>query len=625
MSRPIRILLVDDADDAEETASFLEGAHDAMSVATVGSIAAARDRFDAEAHDAVVSDYDLPDGDGLALLEWVRDREPEFPFVLFTGEGSEAVASDAISAGVTDYVQKSTDHERLALLANGVQTAVEGYRAKREVDWHRTVLRNMGEGAYVIDADYVFQFVSFRVPESMDVDAVEWVGEPVAALAEMGVVDRSAVTAIEDGVDVVLAGDRSEVSIEIRPTVPADTAVLELRLRRVQSAADEPLVVGTTRDVTERERRERAVERHNENLADLHRAANRLYGADSLEDCFRTTIDAAVDILGFDWCTLSAPAEDADLFEIMAISADAPLEVGDRPFAVDEGLAGHVYQTREPAIVDDVVDEARGKPTDDAIRAALTVPVGDWGIFQAVSTTPGSFDDRDLTNAELLVSSLRSAIERIERQAELERQNDRLETFADVVSHDLQSPLSVARGRVELAREDCDSPHLGAAARAHDRMQSLIDDLLRLAREGETVESPVPVDLATIARNAWSNVETADATLHVHTDATVRADRSRLGELLENLLRNAVEHGGQSVTVTVDELPDGFYVEDDGDGFVTDDRDAVLESGFTTATDGTGLGLSIVEQIAEGHGWQVTVTDSDDGGARLEFTGVDVD
>ncbi len=210
--------------------------------------------------------------------------------------------------------------------------------------------------------------------------------------------------------------------------------------------------------------REAELKRHRENLERLHEATNRLHEAASIQACYDITIDAAVNILGFDWCTVAGPSLAGDEFELMAVSADAPLEVGDRPFGIDEGVAGHVYRTKESDIVDDATADERGEPTDDAIRAALTVPIGDRGIFQAVSTDPGDFDEQDRKHAELLVAAMQTALERVEqeaelrdRQRELERQNERLEEFTSVVSHDLRNPLNVAEGRLELAKEECES------------------------------------------------------------------------------------------------------------------------------------------------------------------------
>ena len=218
----------------------------------------------------------------------------------------------------------------------------------------------------------------------------------------------------------------------------------------------------------------------------------------------------------------------------------------------------------------------------------------------------------------------RDITERKRREQELEETNERLEEFTSIVSHDLRNPLSVAEGRIELARQDRDNEHLDGASDALERMRTLIDDLLAGAQESRAAVDAGVVPLADTAERCWHNVETAAAELAVETDAVVRGDRSRVERLLENLFSNAVEHGGDDVTVTVGELDDGFYVEDDGDGIDEADRSRVFETGYSTSDDGTGFGLWIVAEIADAHDWTVTAEEGRDGGARFEVTGVDI-
>jgi PAS domain S-box-containing protein len=213
--------------------------------------------------------------------------------------------------------------------------------------------------------------------------------------------------------------------------------------------------------------------------------------------------------------------------------------------------------------------------------------------------------------------------ERRQREREIERQNQRLEEFADVVSHDLRNPLHVAKGRLELAREASASEHLDAVDDAHDRMETLIDQLLTMARDGHEIDDREPLDLAAIAEQCWQNVDTGDATLTVDGDRRIRADRSRFQQLLENLLGNAIEHAGPDVSVRIGTIDGGFYVEDDGPGIPADDRDEVFERGFSTSSEGAGFGLRIVEQVVDGHGWSIDVTAGDSGGARFEISGIE--
>jgi PAS domain S-box-containing protein len=209
--------------------------------------------------------------------------------------------------------------------------------------------------------------------------------------------------------------------------------------------------------------------------------------------------------------------------------------------------------------------------------------------------------------------------ERRERERALRRQNERLDEFASVVSHDLRNPLSVAEGYLELVRETGDREHLDTVADAVERMRDLVDDLLRLAREGRVVGDTEGVDAAMAAQAAWGGVDTGDASLVVDDGLSLEADEDRLRELFGNLFRNSMEHAGDAPRVRVEATPVGFAVTDDGPGIPADCRPAVFDVGVSSVEDGTGFGLAIVRRIAEAHGWPVTVTDGKDGGARFEF------
>lgn len=211
-----------------------------------------------------------------------------------------------------------------------------------------------------------------------------------------------------------------------------------------------------------------------------------------------------------------------------------------------------------------------------------------------------------------------------DRTTELERKNDQLESFAGIVSHDLRNPLNVATGRLEIIEANADSvqSHTRKARNALERMENIISDVLTLARLGQSVTNTETVTLGSLAADAWEHVDTGDATLDCDLDREVEGSQGRLLQVFENLFRNSIEHGSEDLTVTVGALDDGFYVADDGPGIPERHRENVLEQGFTTHEDGTGLGLSIVRTIVEAHGWEISVTEGTDGGARFEITGL---
>ncbi|MDX1746851.1 MAG: PAS domain-containing sensor histidine kinase, partial [Halobacteriales archaeon] len=245
--------------------------------------------------------------------------------------------------------------------------------------------------------------------------------------------------------------------------------------------------------------------------------------------------------------------------------------------------------------------------------------------------------------------------ERHHKQVLLE-QNEQLKDLIAAISHDLRGPLTVAGGNVELAHETGDLSHLETATGALDRASELLDYLGTLAKEGRRVMDPEPVDLREVTRMSWDVIETNGAELDVEGSVTLVADRQRLQELLENLLKNAVEHGSTSprsqahddsaerssassrtksddavehaepdVVVRVGPLDDGgFYVEDDGPGIPETQRDEIFEVESSEKGGGSGFGLAICEQIAGAHGWTIDVTDGTDGGARFEISGIEL-
>jgi CheY-like chemotaxis protein len=134
MTGRIRILHVDDEPEfAELVAAYLERADDRCEVETATGPRDGLATLADAPFDCVVSDYDMPGMDGIAFLERVRETHPELPFILFTGKGSEEVASDAISSGVTDYLQKETGTDQYTVLANRIVNAVEAHEAEADL------------------------------------------------------------------------------------------------------------------------------------------------------------------------------------------------------------------------------------------------------------------------------------------------------------------------------------------------------------------------------------------------------------------------------------------------------------------------------------------------------------
>ncbi len=228
------------------------------------------------------------------------------------------------------------------------------------------------------------------------------------------------------------------------------------------------------------------------------------------------------------------------------------------------------------------------------------------------------------------VTKVRGAVldvtEQRERQQALQRQNERLDQFASVVSHDLRNPLGIAETYLDFARETGDPEDFETVESALDRMDDMIDELLTMAQAGTTVEDTEQIALPELVSEAWKTAGTDGATIEntVPNGTTIKGNRSLLRTVFENLFRNTVDHNETPLTVRVGIDQTNLFVEDTGAGIPPDQRDEIFAHGFTTGDDTTGLGLSIVSDIINAHDWEITVTDEASGGARFEITGAEI-
>ncbi|PSP54323.1 histidine kinase, partial [Halobacteriales archaeon QS_1_67_19] len=260
------------------------------------------------------------------------------------------------------------------------------------------------------------------------------------------------------------------------------------------------------------------------------------------------------------------------------------------------------------------------------VGVQLTVDDNPYGTicFTDLSPRDVEFTESEETFLELMGQCVSYELERNHREAELEQKNDRLESFASMLAHELRNPVAIGQIYSQQLPDEADSEAVEYVTDAFDRIEDMVDVLLILTRGRDAISERIPVDLADVARTVWDTVESPDATLDTDLDRTIQADETYVRHLFRNLLENAVEHGGSDVTVTVGDLDDGFYVADDGAGIPPEDRDAVFDEGYTTAAGngGTGLGLAFVEKLTDVYEWDVTVTESEAGGARFEFRNV---
>jgi len=716
----------DDPDFTDLVTTFLEREDDRFDVETTNSASEGLDHLSETEFDCVISDYDMPGRNGIQFLDAVREEHPDLPFILFTGKGSEEVASEAISAGVTDYLQKGMGTEQYELLANRILNAVDAYRS-RQLAAERTrrletLISNLPGMVYRCrnTPGWPMETVEGEIEDLTGYSADELESNDVVWGEEVLYPDdRDAICeAVQEG---LTDGGSFEITYRIT-TKDGTTKWIWEQGQGVYTDGDEPNALeGFITDITERKEREAELRKKERRYQAMFNDPNILVGLIDTDgtvlDINETAmdyVDATLDDVTGEpfwetpWFDHSEPerqevrewTEQAASGEYVEFEADRVCPDGEpytvegvfRPVTNDDGEVVSLLVTsrditerkrREQELkvqTEELKEQYRDLFEEAPVMAVMTRNKGgkpiikecnqlfldtlgydrsdvighelatfytlksmevllEQGGYERALTGEFVREDRELVTAEGdVVETLLRAVPRRDaddssgtlamyidttERKQLKREIERLKEFTSIVAHDLRNPLNVAEGSLELAREECNSPYLDDIARAHERMNTLIDNLLTLARKGEHVGETKPVELADLIEIYRQNVEMSDATIQTNLVRTIQADRSRLAQLLENLMRNAVEHGGEDVTITVGEIDDGFYVEDNGVGIPEDERDDVFGAGYSTTDDDTGFGLSIVRQIAKAHGWDIRVTDGTDGGARFEITGVE--
>lgn len=413
-------------------------------------------------------------------------------------------------------------------------------------------------------------------------------------------------------------------------SLPTGRKVAEYRFSPMRRDGDVIGAVVVARDITERVKREELLGHRKKQLSLLHDATRDLLSADSPEQVADIASDAAEDILNLRHNGIHFYDAATDGLVPVAVSDASRELLGEVP-VVDGGIGWEAFQSGEPRIYEDLSEAEKVLNLETPMRSEIILPLDNHGVLIVSSPEAGAFDDSDIELTRTLAANIKTAIQRIEkeqklqtRETELERKNEQLDEFATVVSHDLRNPLNVAQGQLKLVQPAHESEQLDAIDRSLDRMETMIDDILTLARQGESVSEFEAVDIDDLTEQCWQTVPTEDATVHVETDARIKGDKTRLQRLFENLFRNAIQHGGDDVRVQIGELDEnGFYVADNGPGVPEDKCEEVFTDGVSTTNSGSELGLVIVKEIAEAHGWTISVTVSQDGGAQFEFTGVE--
>jgi len=263
------------------------------------------------------------------------------------------------------------------------------------------VLETLGDVAFTVDADARYDLVTEALAAFHGTEPETLAGEESLLFDHLRNDERWT------EFQALVAGEREQLRLELTVDDPdREWTVLDTRLTRHTVGGEFHSVVVVGWDVTAQKRRRQALEA-------LHDVTNSIQTADTVEDVCELAVTAAADILEFTMCTVLI--REGEWLVPYATSDDSPVDTSQR-MRIDQGGAGRTYRTGTTQVADDFGDDPDADPVKSSYRSGLSIPVGDHGIFQAVSTETAAFDETDVELAELLVSHAESAIDRIERE-----------------------------------------------------------------------------------------------------------------------------------------------------------------------------------------------------------------
>jgi len=413
------------------------GGDDAPFDATrVASGADLLDALERTAVSCVVAAPGVPDCDVVALLDAVRERSPELPFVVLDGTADPELAAAVLARDATDYVDTRAETYRPELATRRVEAAAARYRAERTAESpprtppvertaelaasrekYRQLVETAPDAIFIVDAETGRILDTNEAAEQLlDKPREEIVGmhqtelhpaserERYRRLFEEHI-ERGGASRVDDDFYVV-DDDGREIPVEI------SAGITEIRDRTLNQAV--------FRDVTARKQREATLE-------SLREVTRDLMAAETKPEICEIAVETAQDVLGLPISGIHLLDESESALRPAAMTAEAERLFDDIPvFRAGEGLAWQVYRAGSPRLYEDVGERPDAYNPETPIQTEMILPLGDHGVFTSGSLESERITESKLVLAKILAANIQTALDRAERERKIERQRDEL-------------------------------------------------------------------------------------------------------------------------------------------------------------------------------------------------------
>ncbi|ELZ00962.1 PAS/PAC sensor protein [Natrialba asiatica DSM 12278] len=560
-----------------------------------------------------------------------------------------------------------------------MRDVTERKQQERTLAQHAAAVEAISDGVVTLNGDREIISVNEAMERFLGVERTDLLGEHVEIIPERAAIDDDDAVEIGRAITDVDIGTAETRRVEA-PFTDASGANRVGEFRFVPVEDTRATIAGIVRDVTDQYEYERVA-------ASLHEITRWLLESDDPEEICSIAVHAGSDLLDLPISGVWLLDDEQGYLDPVAGTAGAYEEFGGLPrFTPPEGLIWDVFESGSVERFDDLSTVDGLYNPDSPIQSEVIAPIGTHGVLMTGSLEPERFDDTDVELLSTLVENIRAALDRADREqllrdrtTELERQTERLEGIAEVLSTDLKRQLDAVADALadERARTGNDSWEFPLAEDSVttmlDRTERLVDDVREFARNATTVGPRNRILLERAIRDAATNSRLDESALDLDFEhaAALRADAERFGHLLETAFDDIAARAQVSESEDANETRDeagassedtdgrctpvrvsvGLLGIDEDDQPTREEAQAVIgtetgrgqtrgfylldtaaerpatldERAFDPTADDErgmdGLGLTLVRAIADAHDWTLSVEDATNG-TRIEVRDV---
>jgi len=585
----IKTLIVDDEKAVlDQTKEFIGKLDREIEVHTAISAAKALEMVEKHDFDVIVSDYQMPDTDGLEFLRTLREeRDDEIPFIMLTGKGKEEVAMKALNLGANRYLQKVGEPKPwYDILAQAIEQEVQQYQAEKRIleseERYRKLFESAQNGIFLIDAKTgKIEDANPYLKDLLGYSKEELVGKKLWKIDSC----KNIADSKERFEELVENGQRQYQDINLE-TKEGGKAPVEVVITPYHAGGKKVVQVKII-DISERKRRE-----------SLEEGVKR----------FRKLSEASPNAI------MLVNKETGNIKDVNRVT-EKLLNMERKDIIGKKYLNFHPEEERED--IKGIFDQLE----DDELTSSKEFHIGDLEDEKIPVQMRATY--LKLGGEEILYFALNDISKRKEAE-------EREEFLHSLLRHDLRNKIHISKGNLDLLKESGLSKEhqefLDDALESYEEGMEIIEKVRDLKKLGKDEVKEVSIGGGILRRSVDQyRSEAKSKGMEIELDMNDVTAEIKGGELLpevfSNLISNSIKHSyGDKILVSVEEAEEEVVctVEDNGDGIPQEKKDEIFEKGFTTVNSSSGLGLYLVKDIVEHYGGWVEVKDSELGGARFD-------